>query len=1220
MENKQEVKETPNKPDDSTFNDQEIDIKNKNIKYPFSGIAPNLMDKFLVVGYEPKTIEYTMQNCEAEPKPELKTRFHFYDFEERPSIVNEICNDFSKDLLDNDLILELIFPNMPQMYYLEKQYINTKKEPDEELLISNYSIIFSINPQDNSGSKKSYNGLGYVFYVANEHRSMGELDGFIYYPIAYVILSEFPYFYHFNEICKNVYIQMKKENDEIPIDIILYNAIKYIPSPLGKNINLSFGALIGFPQEQNNKIEKILETLNSNSSRENKGIPTMFFNQLSGYPFMDINLSFIFNLIPPEIIVEVFIFSFLEHDIIFYSSRPEILNMVMYIFSNLNYPFNDSIYYWHVLSVSEDSFMSGSSTFVGKTCSTITGILSEYDPELLTTKKIREHFVLDIDNKNFFFLYQEETEEVQDTMTLYNYIKNCASEAEDMNGDKKMDKETKVRNYFNDGIQLYEVIKNLMDELQRRAKKVTSTNYNERIIKPTFLTMYEDESEIECFKANIRLQKAFFTFITQIMQNFVRILSISEESNSSKDNSYSDARVPSLVINIKKDENINPEEETKRRLAKKAGDIFKEKFQDCSKYSSFVINFCKFHETIDLYKIPYTFINEFVYYSHVAVRNNLSEVDVFKLIDQFYGRRKMIDFEEIINKNDKGKSDNKNNENNIEDNDKVNKSVNEKSKKDEKNKSKKDKKKEEKNKKKDNNDKLEIIADNLNIINNPPTFETDLENIYLFSFDKFALFYKDNLRALINREQDDDREIFTKVKATNKAFKKYKRNGFYLSNKVLSLYTMFSNNNSEELIKTFKLIRCEYEKPKEDGSDVNLRGSAPLPIKSGIIHSNSKNNETDYFSLLKEKEKFKKMDKNEKDLLLFGCYEFNEITDVIERHFILERCFTSYALIKFSLLNILAITRGLNSLKIHNKDVITTMCDFCEKTKSLVRKYMNIYLNIFQSIKLKRILKDSECDECLSIIALYFKKTNMIPTEETTKAFNEIKNEIKENEMKEKEKKEKEIKEKEQEQEANKKSRKSSIQKGDNNFEKIINEKGNFFEIKEGLFSRNTLKKNEETLRTIETIFTGVFKNTSVFFDYKELEKLYHEIKDKKEKFIPMTPLSLYASTNKLLSIYLKKFTIDKKINEELGKDILSLLFYFKIPIIGLKWSEQYKPEDKHMTLKLLHKTLKKSNKELNKLDDGKNAYLDEFNLILRKIIAILYDLFDAIKIHETAS
>ena len=77
----------------------------------------------------------------------------------------------------------------------------------------------------------------------------------------------------------------------------------------------------------------------------------------------------------------------------------------MYIFSSLNYPFNESIYYWHILSVSQDTFMDGASTFVGKTSSSLTGILNEYDPDVETSSKIREHFVLDIDNKNFFLLF-----------------------------------------------------------------------------------------------------------------------------------------------------------------------------------------------------------------------------------------------------------------------------------------------------------------------------------------------------------------------------------------------------------------------------------------------------------------------------------------------------------------------------------------------------------------------------------------------------------------------------------------------------------------------------------------------------------------------------------------------------------------------------------------------------------------------------------------------
>ena len=1153
----------------------------------------------MVVAYEQKTIENTFNTGNIEPEGDFRTRFTFFEFEERPHIVNEICNDYSKDLLDNDLILELIFPNLPQMYFLERQYMNSRREPDEELLISTYSIIFSINPQDNNGSKKSYNGLGYVFFLRNEQRIDGELNGIYYVPMAYVILSEFPYFYHFNEICKNVFLQMKKETDEIPIDIILYNTIKYAPSPINKSINLSFGALFGCPQGKDNKIETILNSLNQNASIEKKGIPSLFFSQLSGYPFMDINLSFIFNLIPPEIIVEVFIFSFLEHDIIFYSARPEILNMIMYIFANLNYPFNDSIYYWHILSVSEDSFMAGTSTFVGKTCSTITGILNEYNKDLLTTKKIREHFVLDIDNKNFFFLYQEETDEVKETMDLYTYIKNCAAEFDEITGEaKKLDKEYRLKNYFNDGIQLYDSIQNLMEELQRRAKKVTSTNYNDRDIKPTFLDIYEDESEMECMKANARLQKAFFSFITQILQNFIRILTIGEE-NKEKEN-LGDSRYASLVINIKKEEKkeeISEEEEKKRNLPKRAGRIFKEKFQDCSKYSSFVINFCTFHDTIDLYKIPYTFINEFIYYSYVAVRNNLSEVDVFKLIDEFYGRKKMIDFEEIIREGEK-------------ENKKIESKKEETKKEEQKKKNEKDNKK-----KKNKNDKNDSINENVIIenINKKGPIETDLQNIYLFTFDKFVEFYKEKLRALINREQDDDREMFTKIKNVNKQFKTYKRNNFFLSNRLLNIYTIFSNNHMNEIINTFELIKCVYKKPLPKDNNINDNSSKSKnqieneknenkekENNNKIIIRNKSSKTIDYYYYLKEKQKLK--NKIERDIKLFGTYELMEITDVIEHHLILERCFSSYGIIKFSLLNILAVTRGMEGLKINNRYVISTMCDFCGKTKSLVRKYMNIFLNIFQNMKVRNILKDlNECDECLNIITLYFMKANMIPTEETTKSLNEIK---------------------ETEKNKSKKDNQFSISSNEKidekNLEKFVEEKGKFFDMKEGIFHTNLRKKFEEIVRTMETMFSGVYKPTVFNFDYKELEKQYELIRVKKEKFIPLTPLNLYSRTNKILYNYLKNFSIDINIYKELYRDILSLIFYFKIPIIGLKWNDQYKyyayERNRSVTVKTSHKDKNSKKRESNCNQDERYKKLEEINDILRKIISILYDLLEVIK------
>ncbi len=100
-------------------------------------------------------------------------------------------------------------------------------------------------------------------------------------------------------------------------------------------------------------------------------------------------------------------------------------NSYFIIFKCFNYPFNNLDYYQYILSVSQENFMSRRSPFIGKS-PTMIGILSEYDPEILTTEKIREHFVLDIDNKNFFFLYKEKNNEIEDIISLHNFIKISA--------------------------------------------------------------------------------------------------------------------------------------------------------------------------------------------------------------------------------------------------------------------------------------------------------------------------------------------------------------------------------------------------------------------------------------------------------------------------------------------------------------------------------------------------------------------------------------------------------------------------------------------------------------------------------------------------------------------------------------------------------------------------------------------------------------------------
>ena len=53
--------------------------------------------------------------------------YDIFIFQERPSIINEICSDYKKEWLDNDIVTELIFPNLPMMFFLNKSKMKKSK-------------------------------------------------------------------------------------------------------------------------------------------------------------------------------------------------------------------------------------------------------------------------------------------------------------------------------------------------------------------------------------------------------------------------------------------------------------------------------------------------------------------------------------------------------------------------------------------------------------------------------------------------------------------------------------------------------------------------------------------------------------------------------------------------------------------------------------------------------------------------------------------------------------------------------------------------------------------------------------------------------------------------------------------------------------------------------------------------------------------------------------
>jgi hypothetical protein len=232
-------------------------------------------------------------------------------------------------------------------------------------------------------------------------------------------------------------------------------------------------------------------------------------------------------------------------------------------------------------------------------------------------------------------------------------------------------------------------------------------------------------------------------------------------------------------------------------------------------------------------------------------------------------------------------------------------------------------------------------------------------------------------------------------------------------------------------------------------------------------------------------------------------------------------------------------------------------------------------------------------NDCINLITTYIKKANIIPKKEISEIPNENQTESSSN-----------------------KSSLSKNSQSDDERRDYIRKYGKFFDIKEGMFHRNTTAKFNEILKAIESIFTGKYNSFILSIDYKEVNELYIILKGKKSKFCPKTPVSLYVSTNKILRNYLNKFSLDNKYYEELCLDILSLLYYLKIPTIGEKWIDINKEKEKEKKENLVksfikEKSLKK--KETKDEFEEESEEVKSINKSVRKLIAILIDLFNNI-------
>ena len=535
-------------------------------KIPYMALSPNLIEYFAIIGYKENFVPKILDSYLKKKNPY------------KPTVISAITSKSDFGLVDNKLIISQVYPNNPLTILVEKNNPIVISPPNSNLI---YSFCF-----DSSDGKEKifYICYAFKFYEKYKYQIKDNYYEEYYIPKAFCIISQYYYFTIFEYICRNVYNLIGDINNLIPLEIVVYNIVNYIPSPIYYSLQLDlFGNI-----------------LNDES---------ILLMQISGYPYLEFDLSEIFNLLPLNLILEIYLLTFLELSIIFFCSDLELLNMVMFILFALNYPCNDSPYYWHIVSVSEENFV-GDNQFVGKFMVSFVGVNHSYHTEFNTSPFGKYHYIVDIDNKKCFLINSEDLDENKDIEEFQNlkniqlYIQNIL-------------KDNKVQSTF-----LKKNIINLKKKLELILTKNPDFNLSP---KNKYVNFFKFSNSIKLINRGI--QEAFYEFNLGILMilfqdytlNYSFRMLKKEELNTSN-------KKISKLLNLGENIEITKEE-----------NIFLKLYRNSSKYGIYFENFIRDFEAIDAFSLALLFSEEFINERIKLLKNeNKNNISLFKIMDLFF--------------------------------------------------------------------------------------------------------------------------------------------------------------------------------------------------------------------------------------------------------------------------------------------------------------------------------------------------------------------------------------------------------------------------------------------------------------------------------------------------------------------------------------------------------------------------------------------------------
>ena len=694
------------------------------IKYPYLGFSSNLIDYFLIIGYEDSYID---KNIKPKIKNKLKSKLNFetlksennvidnfnnisyntnntYDNKindnnnktndnnnktndsndknnnsndknknknnflsifidkNKPSILSNISNlNYNEQMIEEEKIIEIIYPNVPNIYY----FIDESLPQD-----SNYNLIFNYNDLKQN---KIFNGFAYKFYEIFIFKNFK-----LALPKSIVIISQYPFFSFYSNIIKDILKLFKNKILEIPIEILIYNIINYLPAPIDysykiklfpENTLKTYGTKIN-ENEHIFKNEKILSKNNSSYIENKKKLfEKKCISQLSGYPIFDYNIDEIFKFFQFEFIIELFIYTFLQQDLIIFYDNLEELNILLFSLYQLNYPLNYSSYFENIFALSKEEVMyENKLKIINKKNSKLIGIFNEYDKSIVehlkTTfyKDVDYFFTCDLSEQKIKFecneniINKNEFEKIKELFVFINKV--IQKESGDNNKIREILLRFKYR--LNEIIikitnQLTNNILNIQQEINNQTFLKSSTNFSIKndvnIIINNFPEFFI--TDINNLFTICKIQEIFFNFVMEIytlIYNNYKIIK-NENEEKKKDYFYFLNDAPSIIKNKNESKNFYIKILKNLKFNNSIDNFFIEIL--IKNNILFFSNFIKNYEIkTNLNKIPLIFCEEFL-----LLNSNKEKINYFNVIDHFYKNKiKILDinfnnFYSFYNKN-----------------------------------------------------------------------------------------------------------------------------------------------------------------------------------------------------------------------------------------------------------------------------------------------------------------------------------------------------------------------------------------------------------------------------------------------------------------------------------------------------------------------------------------------------------------------------------------